>query len=75
MIFKIIVDNADFTKDFLEEYNAKMNTKFELVEIHNWEVTFGSVESNGANNDEILKLAIQYGKSSIRNTLGIYELG
>ena len=73
MIFKIIVDDTEFTKSFLDKYNAKMNTNFELAEIHDWEVTFGSIESNGANNDEILKLSIQYGKSSIRNRLGIYK--
>jgi len=73
MIFKVIVDDVEFTKSFLNKYNSKMNTKFELIEIHDWEVTFGSIESNGANNDEILKLSIQYGKSSIRNRLGIYN--
>lgn len=73
MIFKIIVDDVEFTKSFLNKYNSKMNTKFELTEVHDWEVTFGSIESNGANNDEILKLSIQYGKSSIRNRLGIYN--
>ena len=73
MIFKIILDDTEFTKSFLDKYNAKLNAKFELVEIHDWEVTFGSIESNGSNNDEILKLSIQYSISSIRNRLGIYK--
>jgi hypothetical protein len=73
MIFKVIVGDVEFTKGFLAKYNAQMNTKFELADIHDWEVTFGSIESNGANNDEILKLSIQYGKSSIRNRIGVYN--
>jgi hypothetical protein len=73
MIFKIIADDVEFTKEFLKKYNQKFDAKFELKEIHDWEVTFASIESNGANNDEILKWSIQFAKSSVRNKLGIYK--
>lgn len=71
MIFKIIIDDIEFTKRFIIKYNGKFDTKFELIEIHDWEVTFGSIESNGVNNDEIMKWSIQFAKSSVRNRLGI----
>ena len=73
MIFKVIVDDEDFLKKYISHYNNMYNTNFDLIEIHDWEVTFASIESNRAGNDEILKWSIQYGKSSIRNQLGIFK--
>jgi len=73
MIFKIIADDVEFTKMYLKEYNQIFDTNFELKEIHDLEVTFASIDSKGANNDEILKWSIQFAKSSIRNKLGIYK--
>lgn len=73
MIFKIIADDVEFTKEYLKKYNQIFDTNFELIEIHDWEVTFASLDSNGAKNDEILKWSIQFAKSSVRNKLGIYK--
>lgn len=69
MIFKIMVDDVDFAKEFLEKYNSKFQTEFELVNIDYDEVTFMSIESNRSSNDDIVKLGIQYAKSSTVNRI------
>ena len=69
MIFKIIVDDVDFTKEFLEKYNSKFQTEFELVNIDYDEVTFMTIESNRSSNDDIVKLGIQYAKSTTINRI------
>lgn len=69
MIFKIMVDDDDFAKEFLKKYNEKNGTNFELIDIDYDEVTFFCIESNHANNDDILKLGIQYAKSALINRI------
>ena len=69
MIFKIMADDVDFTKEFLLKFNKKNNTEFELVEVHYDEVIFMSIESNSSNNDDIIKLGIQYAKSALINRI------
>lgn len=69
MIFKIIVDEDDSAKEFLQKYNEKNNTQFELIDIDYDEVTFFVIESNGSGNDEIIQLGIQYAKWEIINRI------
>lgn len=65
MIFKIMADDVDFAKEFLKKYNTKYKTEFELIKIDDDEVTFLSIETNNSNNDDIIKLGIQYEKSAM----------
>lgn len=69
MIFKIIVDDVDFTTRFLNGFNERYNTEFELIEVHWDEVVFLSIESNNSNNDDIVKLGIEYAKSATINRI------
>lgn len=64
MIFKIMGD-PEFTESFLNRFNRNFHTNFKVKEVHHDEVTFISIESNGAKNDDILKLGIEYSKVSI----------
>lgn len=73
MTFKVYADDVDFLKQYVLKYNQVFRTNFEIKEVHYLEVVFASIESNGADNDEILKWSIQFGKSSTRNRLGIYK--
>lgn len=64
-----MVDEDDSAKEFLQKYNEKNNTQFELIDIDYDEVTFFVIESNGSGNDEIIQLGIQYAKWEIINRI------
>jgi len=64
MIFKILAE-PDYFRFFLKKYNQRHQTEFEIIDIQYDEVTFISIESNNSTNNDIIKLGIQYAKSSI----------
>jgi len=62
MIFKIMIPNERVVHQFLNEYNIANKTDFKLVEVHDWETTFGSIHTEKCGNDDILLMGIQFGK-------------
>lgn len=63
MTFKIMIPNERLVHQFLNEHNIKNQTDFRLTEVHNWETTFGSIETVKCGNDEIIDLGIQFSKA------------
>ncbi len=57
-----MIPNERLVHQFLNEHNIKNKTDFQLIEVHDWETTFGSIETKNFGNDEILNLGIQFSK-------------
>jgi len=63
MQFKIMIPQERLVHQFLNEYNIENKTDFKLVEVHNWETIFGTIQTDTCGNDDIIKLGIQFGKA------------
>ena len=69
MVFKIMIPNERLVHEFLNVYNIQNKTDFRLIEVHDWETTFGSIQTNNCNDDDIIKLGIQYAKVMTKNRI------
>ena len=69
MVFKIMIPSERLVHQFLNEYNIAHKTDFKLIEVHNWETIFGSIQTNKCDNNDIIKLGIQFGKAMTKNRI------